>query len=172
MAQKGHRSHVPHKQAEWQTHLRAAIEAAYGSINGYAKHLAGDGATTKQVDAKRRPIQKWLEVGEKPAPVPSVQSVTRLLQDGVQVDPAVFPRGVDRPRPYTTAEVGEMVEGAMANQQKALRILERLSGNIASAVAVAETNGGSIEALRIEIESLRGDLERARSNEQRRRRAS
>jgi len=172
MARKAHGSHVPPKPAEWQAQLRTAIEAAYGSINGYAKYLAGEGATTKQIDAKRRPIQKWLRVSDEAAPVPSVQTVTRLLQDGIQIDPAVFPRGLDRPRPYTSAELGELVEAAMANQERARVVLEGLSANIASAVAVAETNGGSIESLRSEIESLRRDLERARSSAQRKRRAS
>lgn len=118
MARKAHGSHVTPKAAEWQTHLRSAIEAAYGSINGYAKYLAGEGATTEQVDAKRRLIQKWLEVGgKKPAPVPSVRSITRLRRDGVDVDPAVFPR--DTPSPvddaFATSLLGRIVQELETN---------------------------------------------------------
>ncbi len=152
----------------WQEILRQAIVDAYGTINGYARYLAGEGATDREVAGKRRPIQKWLSL-DRPT-VPSPKSVTKLRNDGVLVDPSVFPRD-GQARRYTDAELGEMLEDTLTNQEVAIDLLGQLSKNIQAAMELAGKNGDSIRALGKTLGSLTDEIRQGGSTRRPGRRA-
>lgn len=132
---------MPH--AEWQIALRDAIERKFGSLNGYARHLAGPGATRNQVDAKRRPMMKWLQP-DKPT-IPTAESVAKMIADGVDVDPAMFPTRKE-PRRYTDSELATKMDAALENQERMWAQLLLLAN------AVGEL-GASVRHLRTLLES-------------------